>query len=57
MSQVETPVRPTALEDRLARGAQWLFDMELRGEVGPEYTRWLQIWIEMLHQYEAQYDG
>ena len=40
------------LEERLARGAQLLFDMEQRGEMGIEYIRWLNGWLDLLHQYE-----
>jgi hypothetical protein len=47
---------PEALERRLAQGADILFDMERRGETGPEYQRWLGRWIDLLEQYEAQGD-
>jgi hypothetical protein len=53
MSQVITAPPAEVLEERLARGADWLFAMEQRGETGPEYARWLQIWMELLAQYEA----
>jgi hypothetical protein len=42
-----------ALEERLARGADLLFDMEQRGETGPDYQRWLEGWVELLRQYES----
>ncbi len=40
------------IEDRLARGAELLFDMEQRGDTGPDYVRWLEHWIDLLEQYE-----
>jgi hypothetical protein len=40
------------LEERLVRGAELLFDMEQRGDVGGEYDRWLHGWTELLEQYE-----
>lgn len=53
---IQTPVQTTevALEERLERGAQLLFDMERRGDMGPEYRRWLERWQELLEQYERQ---
>lgn len=42
-----------ALEDRLARGAELLFDMEQRGETGSDYTRWLEHYEMLLAQYES----
>jgi hypothetical protein len=45
--------RTITLEERLARGADLLFDMELRGDTGDEYVRWLSRWLELLAQYEA----
>ncbi|MBV9282860.1 MAG: hypothetical protein JOZ41_22525 [Chloroflexi bacterium] len=48
--------RPTeVLEERLTRGAELLFDMEQRGDTGPEYGRWLRGWLDLLEQYEGQY--
>jgi hypothetical protein len=44
----------TLLEERLERGAAVLFDMEQRGDTGPEYQRWLETWLELLRQYEGE---
>lgn len=52
MSQVATVSRAEMLEERLLRGADLLFDLEQRGETGPEYQRWLEGWVELLRQYE-----
>lgn len=52
MSVASVEPSRAVLEDRLTRGADLLFDMEQRGETGPEYQRWLQIWIELLDHYE-----
>ena len=41
------------LEKRLAQGADILFAMELRGDTGPEYARWLAAWLELLAEYES----
>jgi hypothetical protein len=41
------------LEERLTRGADVLFEMERRGEVGRDYERWLRYWTSLLEQYEA----
>jgi hypothetical protein len=41
-----------ALEDRLTRGADLLFDMELRGDTGADYARWLEHYVDLLQQYE-----
>jgi hypothetical protein len=41
------------LEDRLARGADLLFDMEQRGDTGLDYARWLEHYEALLAQYEA----
>jgi hypothetical protein len=54
----ETDVLETdieALEQRLHRGAQLLFDMEQRGETGSDYQRWLLGYVELLRQYESLY--
>jgi hypothetical protein len=49
------PESPTAmLEQRLARGAELLFDMEQRGDVGPEYNRFLSHFLGLLEEYEEQ---
>lgn len=42
-----------ALEVRLTRGADLLFDMEQRGDLGPDYARWLDHWLQLLAEYEA----
>jgi hypothetical protein len=42
-----------ALEERLARGMDLLFDMELRGEQSDEYRRYLRFWTQLLAQYEG----
>lgn len=52
MSQVATVSQSEMLEERLVRGADFLFDLEQRGETGPDYQRWLEGWIELLQQYE-----
>jgi len=46
---------PTAvtLEERLANGAELLFDMERQGTTGANYQRWLWAWLQLLHQYEV----
>ncbi len=53
---IQAPVRVSedALEERLERGAQLLFDLESRGDMGPEYRRWLHRWEELLAQYERR---
>jgi hypothetical protein len=51
----ETDVLETdteALEQRLHRGAQLLFELEERGETGADYQRWLAGYTELLRQYE-----
>lgn len=53
MSQVMTEVRVDTLAERLARGAELLFDMEQRGETDARYSRWLASWLELLAEYEA----
>ncbi|GAC1508501.1 MAG: hypothetical protein NVS2B16_05430 [Chloroflexota bacterium] len=41
------------LEERLVRGAELLFDMERRGEMGQQYTEWLHRWESLLVEYEV----
>jgi hypothetical protein len=53
MIQMTEEAQTLALEERLSRGADLLFDMEQRGELGPEYHRWLRRWTELLAQYES----
>lgn len=53
MIQMTEEAQTLALEERLTRGADLLFDMEQRGELGPEYQRWLRRWAELLDQYES----
>jgi hypothetical protein len=49
------PESPTAmLEQRLARGAELLFDMEQRGDMGPDYNRFLLHFLGLLEEYEEQ---
>ncbi len=40
------------LEQRLERGGELLFDMEQRGDTGPEYDRFLAHFLGLLAQYE-----
>jgi hypothetical protein len=51
--QVTTVSRAEELEERLSRGAELLFDMELRGETAGNYESWLQRWQELLIEYES----
>jgi hypothetical protein len=53
MNQVLTRPSVEALEERLARGAEVLFDMEQRGETDADYARWLARWEELLQEYET----
>ena len=53
MSQLAVAPVEEMLEERLSRGAELLFDLEQRGEMGPDYQRWLQGWLDLLEQYEA----
>lgn len=55
MIQIEADTHLEVLQERLERGADLLFDMELRGETGGEYDRWLQGWMELLQRYESLY--
>lgn len=43
------------LEQRLHRGAQLLYEMEQRGDMGTEYQRWLVGYVDLLNQYESLY--
>jgi hypothetical protein len=48
------PASPVdVLVDRLNRGVEVLFDLEQRGELGREYARWLQRWLDLLSEYET----
>jgi hypothetical protein len=42
MSAVAELPATELLEERLARGADLLFEMERRGDTGPEYRRWTE---------------
>lgn len=53
MIQVEALSPVMVLEERLRRGADFLFSMEQRGDTGQQYAVWLQHWLELLGQYEA----
>jgi hypothetical protein len=49
------PESPAAmLEQRLERGAELLFDMEQRGDMGAEYNRFLSHFLWLLEEYEGQ---
>lgn len=49
------PESPTVmLELRLARGAELLFDMEQRGDMGADYNRFLLHFLGLLEEYEQQ---
>lgn len=51
---IQAPVDTvTVLEERLERGSRLLLDMERRGDLGPEYARWLAHWLQLLREYEA----
>ena len=49
-----TAVRARSLDERLRAGITVLFDMEQRGDTGDEYRRWLQVWLDLLQEYEDQ---
>jgi len=53
MIQVEAETAADVLEMRLSKGADLLFDMEQRGDVGIEYDRYLRLWQDLLEQYEG----
>lgn len=42
------------LEQRLARGAELLFDMEQRGDTCGEYDRFLGHFLALLDEYERE---
>lgn len=49
------PDSPIAmLETRLARGAELLFDMEQRGDMGVDYSRFLLHFLGLLQEYQDQ---
>jgi hypothetical protein len=52
--QVMPETEVDALEERLARGADLLFDMERRGDTdGEEYRRYLDHYVDLLQRYEG----
>lgn len=53
MIELHSASPAAALEDRLTRGLELLFDMEQRGEMDREYRVWLRRWLDILDQYEA----
>lgn len=53
MLDTRTLSRRDTLEERLSNGAELLFDMEQRGEIGADYRRWMAAWTELLGEYEA----
>ena len=53
MIELEAEQAVDMLEQRLRKGADLLFDMELRCEMADEYHRWLAHWSELLGEYEA----
>ncbi len=53
MIQIEVETAADVLEMRLSKGADLLFDMEQRGDVGTEYDRYLRLWQDLLEQYEG----
>lgn len=54
MIQVAPEIDIQALEERLSRGAELLFDMEQRGELGADYERWLARYVDLLGQYQSE---
>lgn len=52
MSMLATTSPVDVLEERLGRGADLLFDMERRGDLGPQYREWLRRWEALLAEYE-----
>ena len=52
MIQILPESPTTLLEQRLERGGELLFDMEQRGDTGPEYQRFLAHYLGLLAQYE-----
>ncbi len=53
MIQIEAEPAGDVLEMRLSKGADLLFDMEQRGDLGAEYDRYLRLWQRLLEQYEG----
>jgi hypothetical protein len=53
MLQVEPETELQLLEERLCRGAELLFDMEQRGDLGPDYERWLSHYVDLLGKYQS----
>ena len=61
MIQLQPGVAPESIEEseaevlvgRLTRGADLLFDMEQRGETGPEYETYFDLYRDLLRRYEA----
>jgi hypothetical protein len=54
MPGVIEETRIELVEERLRKGAEILFDMELRGELGAQYDRYLQHFTELLERYETR---
>lgn len=54
MIQTVPELKPPSVEERLARGAELLFDMERRGDVGPDYDRYLRYFMTLLDEYEER---
>lgn len=52
MIEVQTRNHQALLEERLEKGAELLFDMEQRGDMGPDYGRWVSAWSDLLTEYE-----
>jgi hypothetical protein len=51
------PTSTTLLEQRLQRGAELLFDMEQRGDLGEEYDRYFRHFEHLLAEYEEAVSG
>lgn len=41
-----------ALEERVSKGFDYLRDREERGDTGPDYERWFEVWEKLLRQWE-----
>ncbi|HEX6506703.1 MAG TPA: hypothetical protein VF221_03635 [Chloroflexota bacterium] len=52
MIQIRPDTAASILEERLSRGSELLFDMERRGETGPDYDRYLAYFESLLEEYE-----
>lgn len=52
MSMLATMSPVEVLEERLTRGAELLFDLEQRGDLGMQYMQWLRHWEALLVEYE-----